>query len=200
MKRHLPKILCGALCVSLIFVPLASHAYPLRGDMGRLYEFVATPSFAKEAKDFYLKSAALDARRTVLIAKAKDDCGARYEGTSVTLIELAHMFDSTRREVIGHGHSYAIPYETVARMRWLVVETLSCSSHEGHDQSVLNAVVLSGSETALVTYRYVHGWKQKGFFTGGREIRPPAPRDVKRSYKIDGPALADQFRAPYAEE
>jgi hypothetical protein len=160
-----------------------------RPDRGELYEHIATQAFADGAKMFYLDKIASDGKRAILIAQAKEECGGRYEGTSVSLIELSHSIN-TDKHPSGGTVNYTVAYFTETRVRWLAVETIACSWHGGEAQSVLHAALLSGTETQTVTYRFVNN-EQAG---------DPVMSDVQRAYKIEAGQLSDQYRLPYSEQ
>ena len=120
------------------------------------------------------------------MSQAKDDCGGRYEGTAVNLVDLSHQIKTDKHPPDHPGTTYAMGYGTEATTHWLVVETMSCSFAGGHAQSVLHAAFLTGTETELVTYNFVND-KQTG---------QPAVTGVKRVYKIDADALTDRYGVP----
>jgi hypothetical protein len=56
-----------------------------------VYNYTNTKAFADGAKSIYLKTIASDDKRKAMISQAEEDCGGRYEGTSLNLIELSHI-------------------------------------------------------------------------------------------------------------
>jgi hypothetical protein len=182
--------LFGLFFTVAILAPLSCDAYPRRESMGPLYHYIATKAFADGAREFYLKSIALNDERAKVIAQVKEECGGRYEGTSVQLVELTHIFDTDRRDPIGNAKNYKVPYITKASVHWLVVETISCSTHRGHNQSVLRATLLTGDETQVVTYP----------FKNKKQVGSPVVSDLRRSYKFDTNELSDHYRSPYLEK
>jgi hypothetical protein len=62
--------------------------------------------------------------------------------------------------------------------------------HGGHNQSVLHAVLLTGTETQTVTYHYVNG----------KESGSPVVSGLHRAYTIDADELSEQYRLPYSEQ
>ncbi len=194
-------IFTGSLFIRSLFIAsllAASALAPLRGDAapapkenrGSLYGYINTPAFADGAKEFYLKKIASDEKRANLISQAKEDCAGRYEGTSVGLIELTHVIDTDKHPASAGAKNYTVGYETKADVRWLLVETISCSVHGGYMQSVLRAVVLSGTETQLVTYKFVND----------KPVGSPQVSDLVRAYKIGAELLTDMYRIPYSEQ
>jgi hypothetical protein len=91
---------------------------------------------------------------------------------------------------VGNDKDYTLPYSAKATAHWLVVENISCSMHGGHNQSVLHAALLTGTETQTVTYHYV----------GGKESGSPVVSDLHRAYTIDADELSEQYRLPYSEQ
>ena len=179
----------GALAAVLL--PTSADAIKIPGaDPGSVYDYIATPAFGQGAQKFYLDTIASNAGRQKLISQAKDDCGGRYEGTAVNLVELSHQIKTDKHPPDHPGTTYAMGYGTEATTHWLVVETFSCSFAGGHAQSVLHAAFLTGTETELVTYKYVND-KQSG---------QPAVTGVKRVYKIDADALSDRYGVPYSQQ
>jgi hypothetical protein len=183
------SLLSGALAA--VMLPTSADAIKIPGtDPGSVYDYIATPAFGQGAQKFYLDSIASNASRQKLISQAKDDCGGRYEGTAVNLVELSHQIKTDKHPPDHPGTTYAMGYGTEAITHWLVVETFSCSFAGGHAQSVLHAAFLTGTESELVTYNYVHD-KLSG---------QPAVTGVKRVYKIDADALSDRYGVPYPQQ
>ena len=182
-------LLSAALAV--VVLPTSAGAIKIPGAApGSVYDYIATPAFAQGAQKFYLDSIASNAGRQKLIGQAKDDCGGRYEGTAVNLVELSHQIKTDKHPPDHPGTTYAMGYGTEAITHWLVVETMSCSFAGGHAQSVLHAAFLTGTETELVTYNFVND-KQTG---------QPTVTGVKRVYKIDADALTDRYGVPYSQQ
>jgi hypothetical protein len=181
----------GSAFAGALLLPVIADAVTVPGaSRGSVFEYIATAPFADGAKAFYLKAIASDANRQKMVEQAKDDCGGRYEGTAVSLVELSHVVDVDKHPPEHPGRTYAVEFATEATMHWLVAETISCSVHGGHNQSLLRAVLLTGTETERVTYHYVND----------RETGKPEVNDVKRVYKIDGDALTDQYNVPYSQQ
>jgi hypothetical protein len=157
---------------------------------GSVYDYINTKGFADGAKSFYLNTIASDGKRKAMISQAEEDCGGRYEGTSVNLIELSHVIVADKQSATSNPKNYTIPYTTEARVRWLVVETISCSVHGGHNQSVLHAALITGNETQIVTYQIVND----------KENGAPLVSDARRTYKIEADVLSDEYRIPYSEQ
>ncbi len=190
LRRYLYGCLYGCTFAGALLLPAIADAVTVPGaTRGSVFEYIATAPFADDAKAFYLKTIAADANRQKMIEQAKDDCGGRYEGTAVSLVELSHVVSVDKNPPEHPGRSYAIEFTTEATVHWLVVETISCSVHGGHNQSLLRAVVLTGTETERVTYHYVND----------KETGKPEVSDVKHAYKIDGNALTDQYNVPYSQ-
>lgn len=181
----------GWLLLAILLVPAHSDAIQLpSANPGSVFDYIDTPAFADGAKEFYRKSVASNQKRTSMIASAKEECGGRYEGTSLRVIELSHSIEADKRQAIGNAKDYVVPYDAKADVRWLALETISCSVHGGHDQAVLHASLLGGTETQIITYHFVND----------RESGSPAVTDVRRVYKIEADLLAGQYRVPYSEQ
>ena len=184
-------IFMGTMCAvaTLIAPPHCDVWSASRPGPGPLYDYIATQAFADGAQNFYLKKIVTNDSRAKLIAPAKKECGGRYESTSVDLIELNHVIETEKRPS-GGTVNFTVAYDTDAKVRWLAVETIACSMHAGHAQSVLHAALVSGVETQTVTYRFVNE-KQAG---------KPVVSDLKRTYNIEADEFSDQYRVPYSEE
>lgn len=156
---------------------------------GPLYDYIATKAFADGAENFYLEKLASNEKRAKMIAQAKEECGGRYESTAVNLLELGHLID-TDKQPSGGPADYTVAFPTKAKVRWLVVETIACSMHGGHAQSVLHSALMSGVETQIVTYHFVND----------KQVGSPVVSNLTRTYKIDADELSDQYRAPYSEQ
>jgi hypothetical protein len=184
-------VFIGFLFAAAALAPLHGVAGSVRSaSQGPLYGYINTQAFADGAKEFYLKTIASDDGRAKLISQAKEECGGRYEGTSLGLIELSHIIETDKRAAVGSTKNYTVPYFATASVHWLVVETISCSMHGGHNHSVLHAALLSGAETQLVTYKFVND----------QDLGGPAVSDLQRVYKIEADELSDQYRIPYSEQ
>jgi hypothetical protein len=157
---------------------------------GSVYNYTNTKAFADGAKSIYLKTIASDDKRKAMISQAEEDCGGRYEGTSLNLIELSHVVVADKQSATNDPKNYTIPYATEAKVHWLVVETISCSVHGEHNQSVLHAALMTGTETRIVTYHIVND----------KESGAPLVSDIRRNYKIEADELSDQYRIPYSEQ
>jgi len=188
--RCMRTIFIGAACAAATLVAPHYDAWSAsRPGPGPLYDYIATQAFADGAENFYFEKIASNDSRAKMIAQAKEECGGRYESTSVNLIELSHFIETDKRPS-GGTVNYTVAYPTEAKVRWLVVETISCSMHGGHAQSVLHAALVSGLETQTVTYRFVNN----------QQAGNPVVSDVKRTYKIEADELSDQYRIPYSEQ
>jgi hypothetical protein len=190
-----PRVTAGVAIVLLpaLLLPaprLARAEFPKGYQRGSLYDYIATPAFAEAARAYYLNAIAADPKRQKLIDQAKEECGGRYEDTAVHLVELSHTIETDKEPLGPPGKTYAVEYLTAATTQWLVVESIFCSLHGGHAQSVLHAVFLTGTETAKVTYHFVND----------KDVGKPQVSDVKRQYKIDADALAEQYRTPYSQQ
>ena len=189
MKAPIIISFLGCLLVATLLPPARAAMAPLpSANRGLVYDYIATPAFGEGAKKFYVDAIASDANRQKLIAQAKDECGGRYEGTAVNLVQLSQVIDVEKNPPEHPGRSYTLYYLTEANAHWLLVETISCSILDGHAQSLLHAVFLSGTETERVTYHFV----------GDNQVGKPAVSDVKRVYKIDADTLTDQYNTPYS--
>ena len=183
-------IFFGTILATVTSVALQGDARAAsRPGPGPLYDYIATQALTDGAENFYLEKIASNASRAKMIAQAKEECGGRYESTSVNLIELSHLID-TDKQPSGGPVNYTVVYPTKAKVRWLVVETIACSMVGGHAQSVLHAALVSGVETQTVTYRFVND----------QQVGNPVVSDVKRSYKIEAEMLSDQYHIPYSEQ
>jgi hypothetical protein len=184
--------ICPLSAAIMAFVPLHCDAASVATatNRGSLYNYIDTSEFADGAKKFYLQTIASNEKRKTLIAGAKEECGGRYEGTSVALIELSHAIETEKSPTAGNDKDYTVPYFAKASVHWLVVENISCSMHGGHNQSVLHAALLTGAETQRVTYHFVNG----------KEIGSPVVSDLRRAYTIDADELSDQYRIPYSQQ
>jgi hypothetical protein len=192
MKANLSVAKWGSVAMLALVAAASFHGdarAAWRPSAGSVYTYIATKAFAEGAEKFYLEKIASNEKRAKMIAQAKEDCGGRYESTSVNLIELSHNID-TDKTPSGGTVNYTVAFATDATVRWLVVETIACSMHGGHAQSLLHAALLSGTETETVTYRFVNN----------RETGSPVVSDVKRAYKMEASELTDQYRVPYPEQ
>jgi hypothetical protein len=191
IEERLMKALLICSSAFLVLAPLHCEAASTAGaDRGSLYNYLNTQEFAEGAKKFYLETIASNDKRKNMIAEAQEDCGGRYEGTSVTLTELSHAIETDKSPIVGNDKDYTLPYSAKATAHWLVVENISCSMHGGHNQSVLHAVLLTGTETQTVTYHYVNG----------KESGSPVVSGLHRAYTIDADELSEQYRLPYSEQ
>lgn len=190
-ERNMRPISVGcAMVASLSALLLQRDGWSAsRPGPGPLYDYIATKAFADGAEKFYLEKVAANEKRAKMIAQAKDECGGRYESTAVNLMEPSHLID-TDKEPSGGPVDYTVAFPTKAQARWLVVETIACSMHGGHAQSVLHAALMSGVETQTVTYHFVKD----------RQVGKPIVTNLKRAYKIDSYELSDQYRVPYSEQ
>jgi hypothetical protein len=184
------RLICS-LSAILVLVPLhCDAASEAAANRGSLYSYIDTPAFADGAKKFYLETIGSNDKRKNMIAEAKTECGGRYEGTSAVLVELSHTIESDKNPTVNNPKDYTVSFFTKASVQWLVVETISCSMHGGHNQSVLHAALLTGTETQTVTYHYVND----------KETGSPVVRDLHRAYTIDADELTDRYRAPYSQQ
>jgi hypothetical protein len=194
MTASVSRTLFGCLfgpAIAVVLLPASADAIKLpNASRDSVYEYIDTPAFADSAREFYLKTIAPDVNRQKLIAQAKDDCGGRYEGTSVSLVELSHSIETDKNPPEHPGRSYTLYFLTKATVRWLAVETISCSILDGHAQSLLHAAFVTGTETERVTYHYVND----------KETGKPSVSDVKRVYKLDAGLLTDQYGLPYSQQ
>ena len=95
----------------LVLAPLHCGAASTAGaDRGSLYNYLNTQEFAEGAKKFYLETIASNDKRKNMIAEAQEDCGGRYEGTSVTLTELSHAIETDKSPIVGNDKDYTLPY------------------------------------------------------------------------------------------
>ncbi len=184
------RLIC-ALSAILVLVPLhCDAASDATANRGSLYNYINTPAFADGAKKFYLETISANDKRKNMIAQTEEECGGRYENTSITIIELSHLIETDKNPATNNDKDYTVPYFAKASVHWLVVETISCSMHGGHNQSVLHAAMLTGTETQTVTYHIVNG----------KENGSPVVSDLRRAYTIDADELSDQYRAPYSQQ
>ena len=180
-----------ALSAILVLVPLRCDAASVAAaDRGSLYNYIDTPAFADGAKKFYLGTIKSNQKRKDMIAEAETECGGRYEGTSVTLVELSHLVETDKNPTKNSDRDYTVAYFATANVHWLVVETISCSMLGGHNQSLLHAALLTGTEIQTVTYHYVND----------KEVGSPLVSELRRAYTIDADAMTDQYRAPYSQK
>lgn len=178
-----------AFCIAACAFAFQAYAQSIpTSNTGLVWDYVNTDAFSQGAKQFYLKEIVSNAQRAKIIATAEEECGGRYEGTSIHLTQFSHTINSDRSGIIRGEKEYTVTYTASTASRWLLVETLSCSFHGGHSQSVLHAVLLGGHESMNVIYR--HANDREG------AIGSPVINNVKRTYSIDAEQFQDQYKVP----
>ncbi len=180
-------------CLSgtLALVPLQCGAASApAANRGSVYNYINTQAFAEGARKFYLEAVGSNDKRKTMIAKAEEECGGRYEGTAVSLVELSHLIETDKNPTRNGDKDYTVAFLAKASVHWLVVETISCSMHGGYNKSVLHAALLTGTETQVVTYHLVDD----------KEVGSPAASDLHRAYTIDADELTDQYGLPYSQQ
>jgi hypothetical protein len=178
MKRF--SAVVGAALLMIPDMASGQSAQPPGTDSFSVYRYMNTSAFAAGAKRFYSDAVQADAARQKIIRQAEQDCGGRYEGTSVSAVELSHGLELRKPSNGG-----PIAYGAEARTSWLIVETISCSASGSHYRSVLHAAAIDGVETQTLTY------------SGNGASGPPTVTDLKRTYETRAEALKELWRAPY---
>lgn len=159
---------------------------------GSVYDHVNTNEFKEGVKASYLASVAGDAQRTKIIAAAQEECGGRYEGTQIEVTELKHVIDASDKRVIhtADPNNYSVVYNVTASLVWQVSETIQCSFHGGHNRSVLHARIMSGTEKASITYKYVND----------NQVGDETVSAVSRAYSAHSLVLQYSYQTPYGTE
>jgi hypothetical protein len=153
-----------------------------------VYSHINTPQFAVGAGTAYAQKIATDVQRAKIIAAAQDECGGRYEGTETKVTELSAGIEIDKNVLhTPRPNDYKLAYAATSENRWLVVETVNCSIHEGHYSSVLHASIVTGTEKSTITYTFVND----------KQVGGPAISNTTRTYSLGTTELAGEFKTPY---
>jgi len=161
-------------------------ASPAQADT--VYDYMNNANNLKAAKAAYATASASDAYRLKIIAAAQDECGGRYEGTESVITELAHELFADKTVLhTPNPKNYSLRFNGEAKAKWLVVETIKCSVHGGHNRSVLSSRIISGTETMQMTWKYVND----------NQVGKAVVTNIKRVFSIGAPALEAEYSTPY---
>jgi hypothetical protein len=153
-----------------------------------VFDYINTPEFTKNASVYYLQRVQTNGQRLKLISTAQEECGGRYEGTETKVTELSHEIVLDKNYVRTQDpKSYKLIFDATAESRFLVVETIHCSVHEGHNLSVLHAEIIAGTESRKVIY-VIKNDIQQGKATLSRPVH---------SYKEGALQLSSEYKTPY---
>lgn len=178
---HLNITRCAAL-LAFVLVPLGfAHA-------DSVFDYINTPEFALGASAFYLTKAPAIVQRTNIIAAAQDECGGRYEGTETKIVELSHDVEIDKNVVhTPNPANYKLVYTATSDDRWLMIETIKCSIHEGHMRSVLHASIITGTEKRDVTYTFVND----------NQVGNGKVSNTTRTYTLGADQMTAEYKTPY---
>ena len=155
---------------------------------GSVYDHINTLAFKHGAVNSYLSAIAANANRTNIINTAKDECGGRYEGTEVAIVELSHAIETNKTVVhTANPKDYTLKYDVSSVNQWLVVETIKCSFHGGHYRSVLHSSLVSGTEKAVVSYVYVND----------DQVGTETVSNNSMVFGLGADQQTDQYKTPY---
>lgn len=156
---------------------------------GSVYDHINSADFKAGVKVSYLSSVAANVQRTKLIALAQEECGGRYEGTEIEVVELKHEIDASDKQVIHtpDPQDYSVVYNAFSKNVWQVNETIKCSMHGGHHRSVLHAKIFSGVEKAKITYVYV----------SDTQVGAETAVYTSRTYSPHASVLQYSYQTPY---
>jgi hypothetical protein len=83
--------------------------------------------------------------------------------------------------------TYRVAYDGRAEDTFIVIETIHCSVHGGHNLSVLHAETVSGVETRTITYSFKNDLQE------GK----PSLSKALHTFTVGSIQLADQYKTPY---
>lgn len=175
------------LRASLTFTVTAVLCAAMGAQAGSAFDHVNGPVYVKAMKIYY-GAHANTVQRQKIIDAAKEECGGRYEGTELSATELSHetVLDKEVTNSPTPGN-YQLKIKAKTVNKWLVIETIKCSMHGGHNKSVLHARIVSGTEKMDINYVYV-GDVQQGDET---------VTNVLRTFSLGTPTLTTQYATPY---
>lgn len=153
-----------------------------------IYDYMNNANNLKAAKAAYVNASTTDAYRLKIIAAAQEECGGRYEGTETVITELAHELFADKTVIrTPNPKNYSLRYDGEAKAKWLVVETIKCSMHGGHNRSVLSSRIVSGVETMQMTWKYVND----------NQVGKAAVTNIKRAFALGASELESEYSTPY---
>ena len=153
-----------------------------------VFTHINTNAFVSMAKSHYLAAVATNPQRSGIISLAQSECGGRYEGTELKIVELSHDINTIKNII--HGATpddYILSFDADASVVWVVTETIKCSVHGGHARSLLHSVIMRGTDHAIVSYPYHLDTQVSAETVSG----------ITRSYSIGSRQNASLYKTPY---
>lgn len=155
---------------------------------GSVYDYLNTSANLAGAKHAYMTGALADPLRAKIVATAKEECGGRYEGVEVAAFEISHSIEVDKQVIhTPNPVNYSLKYTGTTDAKWLVIEAIKCSIHEGHARATLGARYITGKETVDVTYKYVND----------NQVGAPVAGPANRSYAPGAKQLESEYQTPY---
>jgi len=175
-----------ALCAAgLAALPAKSEYAPRQRPP--IHDYINTREFRDGARAFYLAKAAGVTQRAKMIADAKEECGGRFEGTAVNVVELSHVIEAEKKFPKDRNPDVALGSISID-VQWLVVETIACSATQAwHAQTVVYATLMSGRESVDVAFP----------LADDKAGSPATVSNVKHDYTMGTAQFENQYKTPY---
>jgi hypothetical protein len=175
-----------ALCAAQ-FIPVQAKSDDAPRERPPIHAYIDSKEFRDGAKTFYLAKVKAVPQRAKMIASAEEECGGRYEGTTVQFIELGHVIEGEKKFPKDRDPDVALGSISID-VQWLVVETIACSATQAwHGKTLLYATLMSGRESVDVAFPLAEG----------KAGSPATVSNVQRDYTMSAAQFENMYKTPY---